>query len=55
MSLRGIGALELAGERGFVVGIVGGLRALGASKERERRERDEAGESESEDEMDVEL
>ena len=40
VSLRGVGAMEVAVERGFVVGVVGGLRAVGASREAARRERE---------------
>lgn len=51
-SLRGVGAMEVAEGRGFIVGVMDGLRKLGASREVARRERDElAGEGEgSEDE-----
>jgi GINS complex subunit 2 len=38
VSLRGVGGLEVANERGFVVGVVDGLRTLGASREGARRE-----------------
>lgn len=37
VSLRGVGAMELSAERGFVVGVVGGLRRLGKSREEARR------------------
>jgi GINS complex subunit 2 len=40
VSLRGVGAMEVCGERGFVVGVVGGLRVLGSSREGARRERE---------------
>ena len=40
VSLRGVGAMEVAMERGFVVGVVGGLRAVGGSREAARRERE---------------
>jgi GINS complex subunit 2 len=40
VSLRGVGAMEVAVERGFVVGVVGGLRAVGGSREAARRERE---------------
>ncbi len=43
VSLRGVGALEVCRERGFVVGVVGGLRALGTSREAVRREAEEEG------------
>lgn len=42
-SLRGVGALEVGSERGFVVGVVGGLRALGGSREAARRETEAEG------------
>ncbi|KAK0391334.1 hypothetical protein NLU13_0835 [Sarocladium strictum] len=43
MSLRGVGAMELAESRGFVTGVVEGVRKLGASAEAARREEEEAG------------
>lgn len=53
-SLRGVGAMEVAEGRGFIVGVMDGLRKLGASREMARREREEdeggGGEEESEDE-----
>lgn len=59
VSLRGVGAMEVASERGFVVGVVGGLRALGASREANRREREadggENGDGEDDDGSDMEL
>jgi GINS complex subunit 2 len=42
-SLRGVGAMELAESRGFVLGVVDGVRKLGASAEATRREDEEAG------------
>ncbi|KAH7314291.1 hypothetical protein BKA65DRAFT_516538 [Rhexocercosporidium sp. MPI-PUGE-AT-0058] len=42
-SLRGVGAMEVAEGRGFIVGVMDGLRKLGASREVARRERDELG------------
>lgn len=42
-SLRGVGAMEVAEGRGFIVGVMGGLRKLGASREATRRERDDEG------------
>ncbi|KAK0620130.1 DNA replication complex GINS protein PSF2 [Immersiella caudata] len=42
-SLRGVGAMELAESRGFVLGVVDGVRKLGASAEATRREEEEAG------------
>lgn len=57
MSLRGVGAMELAESRGFVTGVVDGVRKVGASIEAKRRE-DEAralgdggDDGESDDEM----
>ena len=41
MSLRGVGAMELAENRGFVVGVVDGVRKIGASTEAARREAEE--------------
>jgi GINS complex subunit 2 len=43
VSLRGVGGLEVCEERGFVVGVVGGLRRLGARREAGRREREVEG------------
>ncbi len=43
MSLRGVGALELAENRGFVLGVVDGVRKIGASTETSRREEEELG------------
>lgn len=44
VNLRGVGAMELAENRGFVLGVVDGVRKLGASAEATRREEDEDGE-----------
>ncbi|KAG5912618.1 DNA replication protein psf2, partial [Claviceps sorghi] len=41
MSLRGVGAMELAESRGFVTGVVEGVRKIGASAEAGRREEEE--------------
>jgi GINS complex subunit 2 len=41
MSLRGVGAMELAESRGFVLGVVDGVRKIGASVEAARREEEE--------------
>lgn len=41
MSLRGVGAMELAESRGFVTGVVEGVRKIGASAEAARREEEE--------------
>ena len=54
-SLKGVGAMEVAEGRGFIVGVMDGLRRLGTSREVARREREEeeggaGGGSEGEDE-----
>jgi|UniRef100_A0A8H7TW50 GINS complex subunit 2 len=41
MSLLGVGAMELSESRGFVTGVVEGVRKLGASAEASRREEEE--------------
>ncbi|CAJ2514212.1 Uu.00g023310.m01.CDS01 [Anthostomella pinea] len=57
LNLRGVGAMELAESRGFVLGIVDGVRKLGASVEASRREEEEeereggGGGGDSDDEM----
>ncbi|EPS28134.1 DNA replication complex GINS protein psf2 [Penicillium oxalicum] len=38
VALTGVGAMELGEERGFLSGVVDGLRKIGASKEQARRE-----------------
>ncbi|KAI1820813.1 GINS complex, PSF2 component [Xylaria intraflava] len=43
LNLRGIGAMELAESRGFVLGVVDGVRKIGASVETARREEAERG------------
>lgn len=54
MSLRGVGGAELAENRGFVLGVVDGVRKLGASTEATRREEEEAGrEDESDEDMGI--
>jgi len=40
-SLRGVGAMELAEGRQFIVGVMDGLRKLGQSRETARRDREE--------------
>lgn len=40
-SLRGVGAMEVAEGRGFIVGVMDGLRKLGNSREAARRDREE--------------
>lgn len=49
MSLTGVGAMELAENRGFVMGVVEGVRKLGASAEASRREEEAAGGGEGEE------
>ncbi|KAK7748648.1 DNA replication protein psf2 [Cytospora paraplurivora] len=49
MNLRGVGAMELAENRGFVLGVVDGVRKLGASAEATRREEEEEGGGGAED------
>jgi len=39
--LDGVGAMEVSESRGFMTGVVDGLRKLDASREQERREREE--------------
>ncbi|KAI5921565.1 hypothetical protein F4810DRAFT_332777 [Camillea tinctor] len=41
LNLRGVGAMELAESRGFVLGVVDGVRKIGASMEASRREEEE--------------
>lgn len=41
VSLTGVGAMELAESRAFVLGVVDGVRTLGASAEAARREEEE--------------
>jgi GINS complex subunit 2 len=58
-SLRGVGAMEVAEGRQFIVGVMDGLRKLGTSKESARREREEdggvgGGSDDDDDEMDLE-
>ncbi|KAK4251346.1 GINS complex protein-domain-containing protein [Corynascus novoguineensis] len=57
MSLRGVGAMELAESRGFVLGVVDGVRKIGASAEAARREEEEErmGEGVDEGESDEEM
>ncbi|KAK0641351.1 DNA replication complex GINS protein psf-2 [Cercophora newfieldiana] len=56
-SLRGVGAMELAESRGFVLGVVDGVRKLGASAEATRREEEEfgGGRDVSDDESDEDM
>ncbi|KAB5577693.1 hypothetical protein GE09DRAFT_1086997 [Coniochaeta sp. 2T2.1] len=54
LDLTGVGAIELAESRGFVLGVVDGVRKIGASAETSRREEEEGrGEEESEDDEDM--
>ncbi|KAK4671905.1 DNA replication protein psf2 [Podospora pseudoanserina] len=41
VSLRGVGAMELAENRGFVLGVVDGVRKIGGAVETARREKEE--------------
>ncbi|KAG9243452.1 GINS complex protein-domain-containing protein [Calycina marina] len=40
-SLRGVGAMEVSEGRGFIVGVMDGIRKLGSNREVARREREE--------------
>ena len=40
-SLLGVGSMEVSEGRGFIVGVMDGLRKLGSSREAARREREE--------------
>ncbi|KAF7945148.1 hypothetical protein EAE96_009927 [Botrytis aclada] len=58
-SLQGVGAMEVSEGRGFITGVMDGLRKLGASREVSRREKEQegagsGGDGDSEDE-DMEL
>jgi len=55
INLRGIGAMELAESRGFVLGVVDGVRKIGASTEATRREEEETGGGRDDDESDEEM
>jgi GINS complex subunit 2 len=39
--LDGVGAMEVSESRGFITGVIDGLRKIGASKEQARKEREE--------------
>ena len=41
-SLSGVGAMELAESRGFVTGVMEGIRKIGAHAESKRRKKEEA-------------
>lgn len=43
LDLTGVGAIELAENRAFILGVVDGARKIGASAEASRREEEEAG------------
>ncbi|KFA77933.1 hypothetical protein S40288_02538 [Stachybotrys chartarum IBT 40288] len=49
MSLRGVGAMELAESRGFVTGVVEGVRKIGASAEVARRDEELRGDRDADD------
>ncbi|KAK0726326.1 DNA replication complex GINS protein psf-2 [Apiosordaria backusii] len=61
VSLRGVGAMELAENRGFVLGVVDGVRKIGGAVETARREREEEmdlggggyGDGDSDDDMGI--
>ncbi|KAI0870681.1 GINS complex, PSF2 component [Hypoxylon argillaceum] len=57
LNLRGVGAMELAESRGFILGVVDGVRRLGASIEAGRREEeaknDDGEDDESDDDMEL--
>jgi GINS complex subunit 2 len=52
IKMRGVGAMEVAEGRGFITGVLDGLRLLGQSREVARREREqeEGHDGDSEDE-----
>jgi GINS complex subunit 2 len=52
--MTGVGAMEVAEGRGFILGVLDGLRRLGSSREVARREREEeegGGEGSEDEEM----
>jgi len=55
MSLKGVGAMELAENRGFVLGVVDGVRKLGAATEAARREEEEEGGAGDDDDDDEDM
>ena len=58
LDLTGVGALEMADNRGFVLGVVDGARRIGASAEvarREQEEEDAARDDEDESDEDMRL
>lgn len=56
MQLRGVGAMELAESRGFILGVMEGVRKIGASAEASRREEEEErGGDDDDDDMDDDM
>ncbi|KAK0511550.1 hypothetical protein JMJ35_006123 [Cladonia borealis] len=61
VNMNGVGGMEVAEGRAFILGVVDGLRKIGASKEMSRREREAeerengimGGEEDEEDDMDM--
>lgn len=53
MQLRGVGAMELAESRGFILGVIEGVRKIGASAEANRREEEEEGRGADDDDDDM--
>ena len=61
VNMKGVGGMEVAEGRAFILGVVDGLRKIGASKEMSRREREAeerengimGGEEDEEDDMDM--
>lgn len=58
-SLMGVGAMEVSEGRGFIVGVMDGLRKLGSSREAARREKEDdegiGGAGEDDEEEDEEM
>lgn len=52
VKMNGVGAMEVAEARGFITGVVDGLRGIGASREAARKEGDERGRDEQESDED---
>ncbi|KAH6672720.1 hypothetical protein F5X68DRAFT_174976 [Plectosphaerella plurivora] len=56
MQLRGVGAMELAESRGFIIGVIEGVRRIGASSEANRREEEEGrNDNDDDDDMDDDM
>lgn len=54
INVNGIGAMEIGQSRGFILGVVDGLRKLGASREQAQRESEqERGDYDRDDEEDM--